>query len=94
MNDNLKFTTAIITYPSDYDGQLSIGIILEYLEDNHKLNKCKAVIAREDPDGEIQRIHFHMYLDYNNQKTIKTTKYYDVPLYSPVVCFCKRFIST
>ena len=90
MSNQLKFTTAIITYPSDYDGQLSIGIILEYLEDNHKLNKCKAVIAREDPDGEIQRIHFHMYIDYKKQKQIRDTKYYDVPLRSPVVCFIKK----
>eukprot|EP00833_Pecoramyces_ruminatium_P010635 jgi/Orpsp1_1/1184667/evm.model.c7180000090458.1 len=50
----LRFTTGIITWPSDYDGQLSIGIILEYLLENKKLEKCKAVIAREDPDEEIQ----------------------------------------
>lgn len=86
----LNFNTAIITYPSDYDGQLSIGTILEHLEDNRKLNNCKAVIAREDPDEEIQRIHFHMYTDYEKGKRLRTTKYYDVPLPSPVVCWIRK----
>lgn len=88
--NRLDFNTAIITYPSDYDGELSIGTIIEYLEENKKLNNCKAVIAREDPDEDIQRIHFHMYVDYQRKKSLKSTKYYDIPLKSPVVCWIRK----
>lgn len=89
-DNRLTITTAIITWPSDYDGQLNTEYILDYLDDNHKINTAKCVIAREDPDEEIQRIHFHMYIDYNNQKQIRSTNYYDVPLRDPVVCFIRK----
>ena len=87
---HINFLTAIITWPSDYDGQLNTEYILDYLDDNHKINTAKCVIAREDPDEEIQRIHFHMYIDYKNNKHIRSTNYYDVPLRAPVVCFIRK----
>lgn len=81
----LLFNTAIITYPSDYDGLLTIGTIVNYYE--KLINKStKVVVAREDPDKEIQRIHFHLYWDDVKRKNV-TTSYYDIPLPEPVYVF-------
>lgn len=81
----LDFNTAIITYPSDYDGLLTIGTIVNYYK--KLINKStKLVVAREDPDDEIQRIHFHLYWDDIKRKHV-TTNYYDIPLPEPVYVF-------
>lgn len=82
----LKFNTAIITYPSNYDGLLTIGTIVEFFS---KLCKptTKIVVAREDPDEEIQRIHYHLYWDDEVNRKQVTTKYFDIPLPEPVVVF-------
>lgn len=86
----VKFNTAILTYPSDFNGQLSVGIITEYL--NKKLAKyhCKVVIAREDADENIQRNHFHCYIDADKQIQVSPNKYFDITLQHPVVVFIKE----
>ena len=85
-NSRIYFNTAIITYPSDYDGLLTIGTIVNYYE--KLINKStKLVVAREDPDDEIQRIHFHLYWDDIKRKKNITTNYYDIPLPEPVYVF-------
>lgn len=81
------FRTAIITYPSNYDGLLSIGRICEKLGDIKSPN-TKIVVAREDPDENIKRIHFHCYWDDKIDKNV-TPKYFDVKLPERVVVFIK-----
>lgn len=80
-----KFNTAIITYPSDYDGLLSIGLICDKFEEV-KTGNTKIVVAREDPDENIQRVHFHCYWDDEKQKNV-TSKYFEIKLPEPVVVF-------
>lgn len=88
LNDNrVIFTTAIITYPSNYDGLLSIGRICEKLGDIKSPN-TKIVVAREDPDDKINRIHFHCYWDDKIQKQV-SPKYFDVKLPERVIVFIK-----
>jgi hypothetical protein len=82
--NEVSFNTCIITYASNYNEQLSIGLIAEKLDSLIKDKTTKVVIAREDPDDKIQRIHFHVYWDSKKQKTC-TTKYFDVELRSPVI---------
>lgn len=78
----LVFNTAIITYPSDYDGLLSLGIIVDNFE--KIINKStKVVVAREDPDDQIRRIHYHCYFDSVRRKSV-STKYFDIKLPEPV----------
>ena len=86
MSERLNFTTAIITYPSDYDGLLSIGLIVDKFQSICKPT-TKVLIAREDPDEEIQRIHFHCYYDDDKKKYIRGTKYFDIKLPEPVIVF-------
>lgn len=81
----LKFNTAIITYPSDYDGLLTLGLLTEKFE-KIITNTTKVVIAREDPDQEIQRIHYHVYWDDEKRKQV-TTSYFDIPLPEQVVVY-------
>ena len=87
MSENkLKFNTAIITYPSDYDGLLSIGLIVDKFQSICKPT-TKVLVAREDPDEEIQRIHFHCYYDDEKFRKQVTTKYFDIKLPEPVIVF-------
>lgn len=82
----LVFNTCIITYPSDYDGLLSIGLIVDKFQSIiHETTKV--VIAREDPDEEIQRIHYHCYWDDEKIRKQVNTKYFDIQLPEPVVVF-------
>ena len=88
--DYLQFNTAIITYPSDYDGLLPLALIVKQFEKLIGNNKTtKVVIAREDPDDQIQRIHYHTYFDSLKQKAV-TTKYFDIPLPEPVYVFIHK----
>lgn len=86
--DTLRFQTAIITYPSDYDGLLPLGYIVENF-DKLGTKDIKIVVAREDPDEEIQRIHYHVYYDSKNYKAVKP-KHFDVPLREPVYVFISK----
>ena len=54
-----------------------------------KNKTTKVVIAREDPDEQIQRIHYHVYYDNLKQKQV-STKYFDIPLPEPVYVFIKQ----
>lgn len=83
----LRFNTAIITYPSDYDGLLTTDTIINNFK-KLGIKNTKIVIAREDPDEEITRIHYHVYYDIENIKQI-STKYFDIPLCEPVYVFIK-----
>ena len=88
--NQLVFNTAIITYPSDYDGLLPLALIVKQFEKLIGNNKTtKVVIAREDPDEQIQRIHYHTYFDSLKRKSI-TQKYFDIPLPEPVYVFIKQ----
>lgn len=83
----LQFNTAIITYPSDYDGLLTIGLIMEKFEEITYYNPgTKVVIAKETADDEIQRDHYHLYYDSVKRKDC-TTKYFDIKLPEPIVVF-------
>ena len=84
----VDFNTAIITYPSDYDGLLSIGLIVDKFQSICKPT-TKVLVAREDPDEEIQRIHFHCYYDDIKRKSC-TTKYFDIKLQEPVIVFVHK----
>ena len=84
----LQFNTAIITYPSDYDGLLTLQLIVEKFQSIINLS-TKIVVAREDPDDEIQRVHYHLYWDDDKRKTI-TTNHFDIKLPEPVVVFIKQ----
>lgn len=88
-NNILKFNTSIITYPSDYDGLLSIGLIVDKFKSIIK-DSTKLVIAREDPDEEIRRIHYHIYWDDESVRKQVTTGYFNIPLPEPVVVFIKK----
>ena len=87
-NPKLTFNTAIITYPSDYDGLLTLELIISKFKSIANVS-TKIVIAREDPDEEIQRIHYHLYWDDDKRKTC-TTEYFDIKLTKPVVVFIKE----
>ena len=79
----LQFNTAIITYPSDYNGLLTAQVILDFFKSKCLTQSTKLVIAQEDPDEEIQRTHFHLYWDDKKAKNIRTTSYFDIPLEYP-----------
>ena len=84
----VKFHTGILTYPSDFNEFLSVGIITEFLEEKFKKNKSiKLVVAREDADKKIQRNHFHIYIDSKNQLSISPRKYFDIKLPEKLVVF-------
>lgn len=85
-DNQLQFNTAIITYPSDYDGLLCIGLIVDKFQSICKPT-TKVLIAREDPDEEIQRIHYHCYYDDEEFRKNCTTKYFDIKLPEPVIAF-------
>lgn len=82
----LQFNTAIITYPSDYNGLLNAQVILDFYKSKCLTDSTKLVIAQEDPDEEIQRTHFHLYWDDKVQKKV-TTSYFDIPLEYPMIVF-------
>lgn len=85
MSKAFKFNTAIITYPSDYDGLLSISMIV----DNFKklsTDTTNITIGREDPDDKIERVHYHCYWDDLTRKNV-TESYFDIELPEPVVVF-------
>ena len=89
--EQLKFQTAIITYPSDYDGWLTLQILTDYYQniffkDNTTI---KVVIAKENADEEIQRDHYHIYLDSPTQLQLNQ-KYLDVPLPEPCFVFINK----
>lgn len=85
--EKLLFNTAIITHPSDYNGLLTTQGILEYYKSNGVITPTtKLVVAQEDPDETIQRIHFHLYFDDKKRKGV-TTKYFDIPFEYPIVVF-------
>ena len=83
----LQFNTAIITYPSDYNGLLTAQVILDFYKSKCLTPSTKLVIAQEDPDEEIQRTHFHLYWDDKIQRKQISTSYFDIPLEYPVVVF-------
>lgn len=83
----LQFNTAIITYPSDYNGLLTAQVILDFYKSKCLTNSTKLVIAQEDPDEEIQRTHFHLYWDDKVQRKQISTSYFDIPLEYPMVVF-------
>lgn len=85
----IQFNTCIITYPSDYDGLLTLGMIVEFYSKIIQPT-TKIVIAREDPDEEIQRIHFHLYWDDEFKRKQASTKYFDIPLPEPVVVIINK----
>lgn len=82
----LDFNTAIITYPSDYNGLLTAQLILDFYKSKCLTDSTKLVIAQEDPDEEIQRTHFHLYWDDVKRKSV-TTAYFDIPLEYPIIVF-------
>ena len=85
----VQFNTAILTYPSDFNGFLSVGIICEFLYE--KLgDKVKMVVAREDADEKIQRNHFHCYIDSPKRLRIYPRKYFDIKLPNKLVVLIKQ----
>lgn len=82
----LQFNTAIITYPSNYDNLLTIQLIEEKFKSICQPS-TKVVIAQEDPDEEIQRVHYHVYFDDDECRKQISQKYFDIPLPEPVVVF-------
>jgi len=84
--NQLVFNTAIITYPSDYNGLLNAQVILDFFKSKCLTQSTKLVIAQEDPDEEIQRTHFHLYWDDKLRKQISTS-YFDIPLEYPIIVF-------
>ena len=81
----LKFNTAIITYPSDYNGSLTIQSIIEKFKEI-MIPTTKVVIAKEEADEEIQRDHYHLYWDDKKQKQVRTN-YFDIDLPQPMIVF-------
>lgn len=89
----LHVTTMVMTYASDYDGLLTLGMITGRLEEvirKHPKFKFKVVIAREDPDDQIQRIHYHIYFDVRKQLSFNPKTYFDIILPEPVVVLIKE----
>ena len=83
--DTLIFTTAIITYPSDYNGILTPELIK--LKFNSIISDTtRIVVGKEDPDSEIERTHYHCYWDDRKQKQV-STNYFDIELPEPMVVF-------
>jgi len=80
----LKFNTALITYPSDFNKQLTAQRIIEHFRNKLLTATTKLVIGQEDPDEDIKRIHFHLYWDDVKQKNV-SNKYFDIPLEYPIL---------
>ena len=90
-NTQLKFQTAIITYPSDYNGWLTLQILTDYYQ-NIFFKDCttiKVVIAKETADEEIQRDHYHIYMD-SPTRLYLNQKYLDIPLPEPCFVFINK----
>lgn len=85
----LQFNTCIITYPSNYDNLLTIELIEKRFKEVISNTSAKVVIAREDPDDEINRVHYHIYYDSELKKCV-STKYFDISLPEPVVVFVRE----
>ena len=86
MSERLSFNTALITYPSDFNKLLTAQRIVEHYKSKGLLTATtKLVIAQEDPDEDIKRVHFHLYWDDVKQKNIRGTRYYDIPLEYPIL---------
>ena len=90
-DNRLKFQTAIITYPSDYNGWLTLQILTDmyqqvFFKDNTTI---KVVIAKETADEEIQRDHYHIYMDSPTQLQLNQ-KYLDIPLPEPCFVFINK----
>ena len=86
MSERLQFNTALITYPSDFNKLLTAQRITEHYKNNGLLTATtKIVIAQEDPDEDIKRIHFHLYWDDVKKKCIRGTRYFDIPLEYPIL---------
>lgn len=79
LKDQVSFTYAILTYPSDYDGLLTTLTLHEFLLSKQRLKNVKFVIAQEDPDDGIQRKHFHIYFD-GYVPGIKVNSFFNVDL--------------
>lgn len=90
-NSQLKFRTAIITYPSDYNGWLTLQILTDYYKDKFFKDNTtiKVVLAKETADEEIQRDHYHIYLDSPTQLSLNQ-KYLDIPLPEPCFVFINK----
>ncbi len=89
--EQLKFQTAIITYPSDYNGWLTLQIISDHFENIFFLpnSDVKIVAAKESADEEIQRDHYHLYLDSPSQLSLNQ-KYFDIELPEPCFVFINK----
>lgn len=85
MSKKFNFLTSIITYPSDYDGLLTISMIMNKLTSKSS-DTTKIVVAREDPDDKIERVHYHCYWDDTFQKKVRES-YFDIDLPEEVVVF-------
>lgn len=86
MSERLIFNTALITYPSDFNKLLTAQRIVEHYKNKGLLTATtKLVIAQEDPDEDIKRVHFHLYWDDTKKKYIRGTRYYDIPLEYPIL---------
>lgn len=86
MSERLIFNTALITYPSDFNKLLTAQRIVEHYKSKGLLTATtKLVIAQEDPDEDIKRVHFHLYWDDTKKKYIRGTRYYDIPLEYPIL---------
>lgn len=83
----VQFNTAILTYPSDFQGQLYTELIMRTLRT--KFGEEKIVVAREDADEKIQRNHFHCYVDLEKKRKM-SPKSFDIPLQHSVVVFIKE----
>lgn len=86
--------TYLITYASTFLDQISVGIICEeadYRKQNLNKPRWEVLVAKEMPDEEIHREHFHTYWNWiatkPKQPNITSEKYWDIPLPRPIVSF-------
>ena len=91
---NYRQKSYLITYASTFLGQLSVGVICEEVDIRKKSfskPRWEVLVAKEEPDDEIRRTHFHCYWNWISKKPrqpfISSEKYWDIPLKRPIVTF-------
>ena len=84
----------LLTYPSDFLGQLSVGIITEHIqtqwryENNHSKCKFDSAVCHSHGDKDIDHDHFHVYMLYKEKRLdISRNDLFSIKLDRPVYAF-------
>lgn len=84
---NLQTDCLILTYPSDYCHEISVGIICERLQ---QLGNWEGIVAHCANDEDIDHDHFHCFLEWKGKTkrcNIRNERYFDIKLTNSYYAF-------